>query len=82
MREPDYFIQFVMECMTRVNKLVCYEQGPPGMHHSLVWPEMGEASWRDAVESRVKNRESRIKAQFCEPNAERDWIFLCQRRSM
>lgn len=81
MRTPEHFAQFVVEVLRNMDKMCAYEQAPPGMHKSFIWPEMGESSWRDSVLVHLKNRPIARNPKFMEPDAESDWVFLVQRRN-
>ena len=77
MRSPEYFARFVLEVVSRMDRVACYEQGGP--HPSLIWPEMGEYAWREAAliaidKTRVHN------AKFVEPTEVSDWVFIAERR--
>ena len=74
MRSPEYFSQFVLEVVSKLDRVVCYEQGGP--HHSLVWPEMGEAQWREAALNAVRALDRIGEAKFEEPTPEHDWLFF------
>lgn len=82
MRPPEHFARFVLEVATRLDgvTLICWEQGPPGTHASLIWPEMQDAHWREGVMGHIDKRLLK-EPVFLEPSAERDtWVFMCDRR--
>lgn len=78
MRTPDHFVQFVRECLSRLERIGCFEQNGPVPQ--LTWPEMAESDWRDSALVSM-NRQYVAEAKFVEPTAEYpNWVFLARRK--